>query len=325
MGATVYANGMRVSGKASNNKSMGAMADVCLSPPSPPAGPIPLPYPNFSEASDTSDGSKTVKICGKEVGLKDASNYKSSKGDEAATRSFGMGVVSHSISGKTRHSAWSFDVKFEGQNAIRHMDLTTHNHGSTSNLAVILDASDMFEAAPPEPDCKELESRNKSQQAKSLKDGEQEGQTSVAAHYNAPGGTSWYAGAITPQNAISSATSSQFCSAEPQKLVDGADGKKKLTPPPKQGCGDKPFKFRKKGHSEAKIIQTIVKKAAQAGVGPPLGSLTMNIDWRPTGKDPSDRPCEDCKTLICDAIKECDLEIKLCAKGADKPAPMQCP
>jgi len=123
----VFANGREVSAKKDDNETLGAMPDVCLSPPSPPAGPIPIPYPNFAKASDTDAGTKTVRIGGDEVGIKDASNYKTSKGDEAATRNFGMGVVSHKIQGKLFFTAWSFDVKFEGKNAIRHMDLTMGN------------------------------------------------------------------------------------------------------------------------------------------------------------------------------------------------------
>jgi len=319
MGATVYANGMRVSGKASNNKSLGAMADVCMSPPSPPAGPLPIPYPNFSKASDTSDGSKTVVVCGKEVGLKDSSNYKSSKGNEAATRSFGMGVVSHSISGQTRHSAWSFDVKFEGKNAIRHMDLTTHNHGSTSNLAAILDQSDMFQKTATDPTCEELQTRNATQQRTAAKSRRlKKGQTSVAGHFKR-GKKGWNANAITPQGAIKSGKTSQFCSAEPQKLVK--KGKEnKLSPAPKRACTEERFKFRKKGHSEAKIIQSIFKQAAEAGTKPPIGKLTMNIDWWPSGrgKPKSDRPCDDCDQLLCEAIK-CGLKIELCKKDASEP------
>ena len=63
-----------------------AFPDVCLSPPSPPAGPVPVPYPNTSFSKDMQNGSKTVMIKGKEVMLKDQSFYKTSPlGDEAAT------------------------------------------------------------------------------------------------------------------------------------------------------------------------------------------------------------------------------------------------
>src|SRR2546426_9172164 len=165
MSKNVFANGNEVSAKKDDNKSIAAMADVCLSPPSPPAGPIPIPYPNTAMASDTSDGSKTVKIGGDEVGLKNSSNYKKSTGDEAATKSLGMGVVSHNIQGKMKHAAWSMDVKFEGLNAIRHMDMTTHNHMNADNIAVTMDGA----AVVPDEDsplCEQLDKQNKSEVAK---------------------------------------------------------------------------------------------------------------------------------------------------------------
>ena len=160
MSANVFANGREISGKASDNKSIAAFPDVCMSPPSPPAGPIPLPYPNTAMASDTADGSKTVKIGGKEVGLKNASTYSKSNGDEPATNSFGANVVSHKIQGPLRFAAWSSDVKIEGQNVIRLGDMTTHNHtnaqGSASMTASVAGA-----APPPTPkDCEELSKSN---------------------------------------------------------------------------------------------------------------------------------------------------------------------
>ena len=130
MANQVYANNREVSCKAADGKSICAFPDVCLSPPSPPAGPIPIPYPNTGFASDTTDGSKTVKISGKEVMLKDKSYFKKSTGDEAATKSLGMGVITHQIQGKVYFTSWSMDVKFEGENVVRHLDLTTHNHAS---------------------------------------------------------------------------------------------------------------------------------------------------------------------------------------------------
>ncbi|QSN64240.1 PAAR-like domain-containing protein [Caballeronia sp. M1242] len=128
MSKNVFANGREVSAGKDANESLSAMPDVCLSPPSPPAGPIPIPYPNFSEASDTSEGTRSVQIGGGQVGIKDSSNYKKSKGNEAATKSLGMGVMSHQITNTAYFAAWSFNVKFEGENAVRHLDLTTANN-----------------------------------------------------------------------------------------------------------------------------------------------------------------------------------------------------
>ena len=139
MSKYVYANGREISGKKDDNRSVCSMPDVCLSPPSPPAGPVPIPYPNTAKASDTSDGSKTVKIGGDEVGLKNSSNYKKSTGDEAATKALGMGVISHNIQGKLKHASWSMDVQIEGKNVIRHMDMVTQNHMNSTNACPGID------------------------------------------------------------------------------------------------------------------------------------------------------------------------------------------
>lgn len=131
MSVTVYANGSEVACKAGGGKVIAEFPDVCLSPPSPPAGPVPIPYPATSFAKDMQGGSKTVQIGGKEIMLKDQSFYKTSPlGNEAATRSFGANVVTHVITGKTYFTSWSMDVKIEGKNVDRHMDLATSNHGS---------------------------------------------------------------------------------------------------------------------------------------------------------------------------------------------------
>ena len=40
------------------------------------------------------------------------------------------------IKGKVFFTSWSSDVKFEGKNAVRHLDTTTNNHGSNENEAL---------------------------------------------------------------------------------------------------------------------------------------------------------------------------------------------
>ena len=129
MGNTVFANGMAVSCKAGSNKVIAAFPDVCLSPPSPPAGPIPIPYPLFSNSGDTTSGTKKVKINNKEI-MTHKSYYKKSQGDEAATKSFGQGVITHTLGGKVKFMSFSMDVKVEGKKAVRHLDMTTSNHSS---------------------------------------------------------------------------------------------------------------------------------------------------------------------------------------------------
>jgi Domain of unknown function (DUF4150)/GHH signature containing HNH/Endo VII superfamily nuclease toxin 2 len=63
--------------------------------------------------------------------LKDLSDFKKSTGDEAATKSQGMNVITHQIQGKCYFTSWSMDVKIEGENAVRHLDMMTHNHASS--------------------------------------------------------------------------------------------------------------------------------------------------------------------------------------------------
>jgi hypothetical protein len=117
-----------------------------------------VPYPDTSFSRDMQNGSKTVKIKGQEVMLKDQSFYKTAPlGDEAATNGLGAGVVTHVITGKTYFVAWSMDVKFEGQNVDRHTDLTTSNHASPSGNSMIQANTGSAAGTPSEnPKCAEL-------------------------------------------------------------------------------------------------------------------------------------------------------------------------
>ena len=137
MSNSVYANSMAVSCKAGDGKSICAFPDVCFTPPQTPATPpgVPVPYPNTGIASDTTDGSRSVQISGQEVMLKNKSYFKKSTGDEAGCAPK-KGVVNSKICGKVYFVAWSMDIKIEGENVVRHLDLTTHNHGSTPNEAL---------------------------------------------------------------------------------------------------------------------------------------------------------------------------------------------
>lgn len=131
MGHEVYANNNEIAGKAGTGKVVAAFPDVCLSPPSPPAGPIPVPYPDTSFSSDLKEGTRSVKLGGKPAAVAQQSYYQPSVlGDEAATKTLGMSVVTHQITGKTYFQAWSMDVRFEGKSVCRHVDLTTSNHAS---------------------------------------------------------------------------------------------------------------------------------------------------------------------------------------------------
>jgi hypothetical protein len=148
MSNQVYANGREIACKAAAGKTVAAFPDVCLSPPSPPAGPVPIPYPNTAKARDTTNGSTTVQISGQEVMLKDQSTFKTSTGDEAATKSLGMGVITHTIQGEASFISWSSDVKIEGCNVDRHLDMTIHNEQcNPADTPPMAYADEMFLAA----------------------------------------------------------------------------------------------------------------------------------------------------------------------------------
>jgi len=126
----VYANKRRVSAKKSGNKTASLVPNVCHSPPPPPATPnigVPMPHLSFSDDSKTSGGTKTVRVNGQEANKKNKSCYKSSTGDEAATPGLQKGVISHKIGGKAHFTSWSFDVRYERTNVVRHQDMMTHN------------------------------------------------------------------------------------------------------------------------------------------------------------------------------------------------------
>ncbi len=109
-----------------------AFPDVCKTPS--PAGPVPIPYPNIAQSSDTDKGTKKVSVAGNPVCVKD-SNFKMSTGDEAGAA--GGGVASSKTKGKAEFVNFSFDVKFEGKNVARAMDLMLHNDKNTPPFPVI--------------------------------------------------------------------------------------------------------------------------------------------------------------------------------------------
>jgi Domain of unknown function (DUF4150) len=127
MSCTVFANGMGFFHKGSGGTAK-AYPDVCLSPPPPPTGPVPVPYLNSLTASDLANGSKSVKIQGKPTALEDSSYVSTSTGDEGGTQ--GGGVVTHKIKGKGYFTLWSFDVKVEGKGVDRHHDPMLQNCAS---------------------------------------------------------------------------------------------------------------------------------------------------------------------------------------------------
>lgn len=131
MSVTVGVNNLSVVHKDSGGVTI-AFPDVCKTPS--PGGPIPIPYPNIAMSSDSASGSKSVKVDGNPVCLKD-SNFKTSTGDEAGTA--GGGVASSKTKGKAEFVNFSMDVKIEGKNVPRALDLMLHNDKNTPPVPLI--------------------------------------------------------------------------------------------------------------------------------------------------------------------------------------------
>lgn len=139
MPVTVAVNQLTVVHTQSNGM-VSFMPDVCLTP-APPAGPVPIPYPNVAMSQDADKGSRDVTADGQPLML-DGSCFSQSTGDEAGSAG---GVVSSKTKGAAEFIGHSFDVKVEGKFVARATDLMLGNKGGTFNTPP------MPEIQPPMP------------------------------------------------------------------------------------------------------------------------------------------------------------------------------
>jgi uncharacterized Zn-binding protein involved in type VI secretion len=104
--------------------------DFCKTPT--PAGPTPLPYPNFAMPTQASGGtcSSKVKIVGKKAIVK-GSEITMSTGDEGGVA--GGGVTSNQFKGPVSYKMGSSKVKAEGK-PIAHLTSMTGHNGNNANM-----------------------------------------------------------------------------------------------------------------------------------------------------------------------------------------------
>lgn len=135
MPVSIKVNGMFNSlvHQGSNGISVATIPDVCKTPS--PGGPVPVPYPNISMASNLAKGSTTVKADGGMMIATKGSEFSLSNGDNAGVAG---GVVSSTFMKESTWLLYSFDVKIDGANACRLMDKKFHNHQNTVNLGGVL-------------------------------------------------------------------------------------------------------------------------------------------------------------------------------------------
>lgn len=323
---SVYANGREVSGKATPNKTIASFPDVCMSPPSPPAGPVPLPYPVTSMASKTSDGTRSVKIKRKEIGKKNSSNYTKCDGNQPATKSFGAGVISHQLTGKTRFQAYSFDVMLEKGGAERFMDLTTSNHINTQNTNAGINTAKAAAATPiGEQQCAKLKQANKETRAE-LASREKPDGTDHSTSTKVSEKATITHGVFTPTGGSSShvrACSNKLASNYINGMAEGlsANLEEGENPRKSKAC-DGSFEYKKgttdgrphTSHTEARIIEDLFNptKSPSAAGG---GTLVMHIDWKTArGKHSRQDACKHCRQLLCHVSSgdpPC-IDIKVC-------------
>jgi hypothetical protein len=133
MPSEIIVNGLGLTYKSTIGTSIATLPDVCKTPS--PAGPVPIPYPNFADQGSLDKGTTTVLAKGKMIAIK-GSEYTMSSGDEAGTAG---GVTSSTFKKEAAWITYSFDVKMDGANACRHTDKMFQNHKNTADLAGNLD------------------------------------------------------------------------------------------------------------------------------------------------------------------------------------------
>jgi len=329
----VFANGREVSGKATSNKTIAAFPDVCLSPPAPPAGPVPIPYPITSMASKTQSGTGAVKIRKKEVGKKNASVYSKNNGNEPATRNFGAGLISHTITGKTKFAAYSFDVLFEKSGAERFLDLTTGNHMNATEGAPGPSGAEPAVPPPPEDaDCEAMrqelkddrDAAEKKLNEKKAETGaayddltaQTQSATSVTAQTSAGGPAAYAASNQLYGQLLSEATGKPYDTSHNLKGKFHAYKKKQS----QVNCEEAKRMFHNTGrdacHAEMKVLNNM-------DWNNPPASIVFAINYPNTsGQNEPDQPCPKCEKFMAKACK-C-IEIYVCNPDTNEPE-SKCP
>lgn len=312
----VYANCRNVACKSGGGKVIAAFPDVCFTPPTAPPTPpgVPIPYPVTSMSSDTTKGTRKVKVHKKPAMLKNKSNYKKCVGDEAGSAPK-KGFINSNNRGKTYFIAYSFDVFMENENVVRHMDPTTSNHRSMpANASVPMVNVEGMMMPPTDPTCARTQEALNNQDlperfSRIHEDRVTRGEVRTikeAYGRNVPS-TTLGTGQVIGGGGESMTAHSRSRIGKKYGGDTFAKGITKPSASKAKGCGGKGtgFPYRKgkldHRHAEAKMIEDWSKNGGQ-------GTLVLNIS-RPV--------CENCAKLIrhvncspdgkhCNKVKVCD-------------------
>lgn len=119
--------------KGGNWLSIATLPDFCKTPT--PGGPVPMPYPNISQASSLADGTTTVKVDGGNMAAIKGSKFAISSGDEPGSLG---GVKSNTFKQASTWITYSFDVKLDGKNACRFSDKKFQNNENTVDATGVI-------------------------------------------------------------------------------------------------------------------------------------------------------------------------------------------
>ncbi|WP_096087845.1 PAAR-like domain-containing protein [Agaribacterium haliotis] len=124
MANKVGANGQSIVTKKSKGTVM-CGPDVCKTQVGNAV--VPIPYPNIAQSSDLDKGTKSVKVGGAPACLS-SSNFKKSTGDQPGKLG---GIISGQSKAMAEPIMYSFNVKMDGKNVVRNMDLFVSNSKNT--------------------------------------------------------------------------------------------------------------------------------------------------------------------------------------------------
>ncbi|WP_291322822.1 PAAR-like domain-containing protein, partial [Desulfonatronospira sp.] len=225
------------------------------------------------------------------------------------------GIITSKIKGKIYFTSWSMDVKFEGKNVVRHLDLTTHNHSSQPGQTPPWPHIDSV-AEETDSKCEKLEQTNNDSR-EALKDktsdktlvgqtGEGEGTTVSSMNFGE---------SITVGHNRKTARERYGIFVEGGDMEKRHEGKSNLCPDANHTHG-KPS-AQKSGHAEAKLLDELFKTKSTSG------KATFNIDWRKKNGKKSKTPCLDCYKMMC-AAKSYEISVFICDKNG-KEHKIDCP
>lgn len=272
MAITVFNEGAGLFHQGSGGSGV-APGDVCLSPPPPPTGPVPVPYVNSLQAGDLASGSQSVVIDGNPTALEDQSYVSTSTGDEGGTQ--GGNVLTAQTKGKGYFKIWSFTLQIENKGACRHGDTMGQNCASDPPGCIDMKALVAFMLRPDvkiEP-CTEPYSRSGLGLSKCTPE-----------QYEAvKGGPCWECQRDLPAGNWESVTlSSGTVKAKASAYVSGRASKDQFTPdhqPPLNiawyagGCHMDKEEFKKWANSPATVKpHCAIHSSSQGGVVGGLGS-----------------------------------------------------